>query len=66
MCLAKTRAAWKDDSRAECNRDLYMEVIETLPLDNTPDVFGLHPNAEIGYYTTAAKGKLLTSFILDF
>ena len=33
-----------------------MDVIEALPLANTPDVFGLHPNAEIGYYTTAAKG----------
>ena len=31
------------------------EYIETLPLANTPEVFGLHPNAEIGYYTNAAK-----------
>lgn len=31
------------------------EYIESLPLSNTPEVFGLHPNAEIGYYTTAAK-----------
>uniref|UniRef100_A0AAY5K1P1 AAA+ ATPase domain-containing protein n=1 Tax=Esox lucius TaxID=8010 RepID=A0AAY5K1P1_ESOLU len=29
--------------------------IETLPLVNTPEVFGLHPNAEIGYYTQAAR-----------
>ena len=33
-----------------------MDDIEQLPLANTPDVFGLHPTAEIGYYTTAAKG----------
>ncbi|XP_057295129.1 dynein axonemal heavy chain 10-like [Hydractinia symbiolongicarpus] len=45
----------KEYIRPECNRDLYMDVIEALPLVNTPDVFGLHPNAEIGYYTTAAK-----------
>ena len=31
------------------------DYIETLPLANTPEVFGLHPNAEIGYYTNAAK-----------
>lgn len=26
---------------------------------NTPEVFGLHPNAEIGYYTTAARDMWL-------
>ena len=31
------------------------EYIEKFPLANTPEVFGLHPNAEIGYYTNAAK-----------
>lgn len=39
----------------EMNRDLYTDYVESLPLANTPDVFGLHPNAEIGYYTTAVK-----------
>jgi len=29
--------------------------IDKLPLVNKPDVFGLHPNAEIGYYTMAAR-----------
>ncbi|XP_013399815.1 dynein heavy chain 10, axonemal-like [Lingula anatina] len=33
----------------------YTDYIETLPLTNTPEVFGLHPNAEIGYYTSAAR-----------
>lgn len=33
----------------------FPDYIETLPLANTPEVFGLHPNAEIGYYTNAAK-----------
>merc|ERR1719422_769190 len=36
-------------------RDVYVDYIESLPLANTPEVFGLHPNAEIGYYTTAAR-----------
>ncbi|CAH1801914.1 unnamed protein product [Owenia fusiformis] len=36
-------------------RDNYTDFIEQLPLANTPEVFGLHPNAEIGYYTQAAK-----------
>ena len=40
---------------SERNRDLYADAIEALPLSNTPDVFGLHPNAEIGYYTHSAK-----------
>lgn len=31
------------------------EEIEILPLANTPEVFGLHPNAEIGYYSQAAR-----------
>jgi hypothetical protein len=30
-------------------------AIEELPLVNSPKVFGLHQNAEIGYYTQAAK-----------
>jgi dynein heavy chain len=34
---------------------LSIDYIESLPLANTPEVFGLHPNAEIGYYTNAAK-----------
>ncbi|CAF4473061.1 unnamed protein product, partial [Didymodactylos carnosus] len=29
--------------------------IESLQLTNTPEVFGLHPNAEIGYYTKSAR-----------
>ena len=39
----------------EGDRDFYIEFIEELPLVNSPDVFGLHPNAEIGYYTQATK-----------
>ena len=36
-------------------KDNYTDEIESLPLTNGPDVFGLHPNAEIGYFTRAAK-----------
>ncbi|XP_025092040.1 dynein heavy chain 10, axonemal-like isoform X1 [Pomacea canaliculata] len=35
--------------------EAHLEYIETLPLANSPEVFGLHPNAEIGYYTQAAR-----------
>ena len=34
---------------------LFADYIESLPLVNTPEVFGLNPNAEIGYFTKAAK-----------
>ena len=33
----------------------YTDMVETLPLTNSPAVFGLHPNAEIGYYSNAVK-----------
>ncbi|XP_072367150.1 dynein axonemal heavy chain 10 isoform X2 [Scyliorhinus torazame] len=36
-------------------KDNFTDEIESLPLANTPEVFGLHPNAEIGYYTQAAR-----------
>jgi hypothetical protein len=29
--------------------------VEALPLTNSPAVFGLHPNAEIGYYSAATR-----------
>ncbi|XP_047141246.1 dynein axonemal heavy chain 10 isoform X1 [Hydra vulgaris] len=41
--------------RREFNRDIYIDAIEALPLNNSPNVFGLHANAEIRYYTKAAK-----------
>lgn len=39
----------------ERSRDDYLRFIEELPLVNTPEVFGLHSNAEIGYFTQAIK-----------
>ncbi|RYY31400.1 hypothetical protein EON62_06415, partial [archaeon] len=35
--------------------ETYMAKVESLPLTNGPAVFGLHPNAEIGYFTAASK-----------
>lgn len=35
--------------------EAFVTSIDALPSVNSPDVFGLHPNAEIGYYTNAAK-----------
>ncbi|KAI9188096.1 hypothetical protein H9P43_002487 [Blastocladiella emersonii ATCC 22665] len=37
------------------SRDDYLGVIESLPLTNAPDVFGLHPDAEIGYLTNFVR-----------
>ncbi|KXS21993.1 hypothetical protein M427DRAFT_494431 [Gonapodya prolifera JEL478] len=36
-------------------REDYLNFIELLPLNNSPDVFGLHPVAEIGYMTNSVK-----------
>ncbi|XP_025789014.1 dynein heavy chain 10, axonemal [Puma concolor] len=36
-------------------KEKFVEAIEALPLTNTPEAFGLHSNAEIGYYTQAAR-----------
>lgn len=40
------------------SRQEYIESIESLPLANSPEVFGLHPDAEIGYLTNAVKDML--------
>jgi dynein heavy chain len=37
----------------------YTQMIESLPFTNSPAVFGLHPNAEIGYYSNAVKAMWL-------
>ncbi len=40
------------------HRDVYADYIETLPLASSPEVFGLHPNAEIGYQTNTSRSIL--------
>eukprot|EP00892_Ulva_mutabilis_P000667 jgi/Ulvmu1/10600/UM065_0055.1 len=37
------------------SKESYTEAIEALPLVQTPEVFGLHANADIQYYTNATK-----------
>lgn len=36
-------------------RDEFVATVDRLPLENGPNVFGLHANAEIGYYTKAVR-----------
>jgi dynein heavy chain len=37
------------------NFEGFMNAINELPIINSPSVFGLHPNAEITYFTNSAK-----------
>ncbi|XP_069744236.1 dynein axonemal heavy chain 8-like [Narcine bancroftii] len=42
------------------NVESYLEYIQTLPITDTPQVFGLHPNADITYQSNAAAEVLNT------
>ncbi|XP_050426983.1 dynein axonemal heavy chain 10-like [Adelges cooleyi] len=51
---------YKDDNvdyalPAPGSKEDYLLSIEELPLINVPGVFGLHPNAEMGYFTKASR-----------
>ncbi|XP_050527907.1 dynein axonemal heavy chain 10 [Daktulosphaira vitifoliae] len=37
------------------SKEDYLNAIDELPLTNVPGVFGLHPNAEMGYFTRASR-----------
>jgi len=43
----------------------YTKSVESLPLTNPPSVFGLHPNAEIGYYTNMGKSMWMNLISLQ-
>jgi dynein heavy chain len=45
------------------HRDGYAAAVEALPLNQSPEVFGLHPNAEMGYLVNA--GKLLVTNLTE-
>jgi len=37
------------------NYEGFLNHINEIPIINSPDVFGLHSNAEITYFTNSAK-----------
>jgi len=37
------------------NYEGFFNCVNEIPLINSPSVFGLHPNAEITYFTNSAK-----------
>lgn len=37
------------------NHEGFLNTVNEIPIINSPAVFGLHPNAEIMYYTNSAK-----------
>lgn len=46
------------------NKDCYVAKIDSLPLSNTPGVFGLHSNAEIGYYTQVSHQNTTVQILM--
>ncbi|KEG14252.1 putative dynein heavy chain [Trypanosoma grayi] len=44
------------DSNKRVTLQQMVALVESFPKDNTPEVFGLHPNAETGYLRNAAEG----------
>eukprot|EP00929_Paragymnodinium_shiwhaense_P077084 TRINITY_DN3967_c0_g3_i3.p1 TRINITY_DN3967_c0_g3~~TRINITY_DN3967_c0_g3_i3.p1 ORF type:complete len:4541 (+),score=1544.66 TRINITY_DN3967_c0_g3_i3:127-13749(+) len=50
-----SRAGHDYDCQKEGNIAAYAATIMTLPINQSPSVFGLHPNAEINYFMSSAK-----------
>jgi len=50
-----SRSGHDYDCALEGNVAHYQGLILTLPINQSPAVFGLHPNAEINYFMSAAK-----------
>lgn len=49
------------------NLNTYVDYINNLPTSDTPEVFGLHTNADITYQINTAKGEtFLFSFFASF
>lgn len=45
------------------NLHTYIDYINSLPTNDTPEVFGLHPNADISYQINTAKGEYRFCFV---
>lgn len=50
-----SRANFDYDCQVEGNLASYQQAIIQLPLNQSPAVFGLHPNAEINFFMNSAK-----------
>jgi len=55
MNLTMTAGSFKSPDPMKFDRDKYMNYIETNLPTEIPQMFGLHPNAEIGYLTTQSE-----------
>lgn len=48
------------------NLQTYTDYINSLPVNDTPEVFGLHSNADITYQINTAKGVSLAKLLNEF
>jgi len=50
-----SRSAYDYELLKEGNAGAYQQSVMSIPINQSPSVFGLHPNAEINYFMTSAK-----------